>query len=191
MVKADVWSLGITLIELAQGDPPLFELHPMKALLQIPFRKPPTLEHPERYSDRFSDFLAHCLNLDPDGRDTVSELLKHPFVQTNLASPNEIKTIVHKFTQFYICFMIVGIWTSLLLRKKLRNKQLPKILTRRKKKKCRYFTKYKKEEKLFNLKLSCRVNILMLFRHLMLLYLHKQCQNQVHLRLVILFLAQS
>eukprot|EP01105_Mastigella_eilhardi_P019688 TRINITY_DN464_c0_g2_i2.p1 TRINITY_DN464_c0_g2~~TRINITY_DN464_c0_g2_i2.p1 ORF type:complete len:1134 (-),score=397.84 TRINITY_DN464_c0_g2_i2:88-3288(-) len=79
--KSDIWSFGITMLELAQGDPPLGDLHPMKALLQIPYRPPPTLDNPSRWSAEFSDFLSCCLKLEPDLRHSAAELLVHPFLK--------------------------------------------------------------------------------------------------------------
>lgn len=79
--KSDIWSLGITLIELAEAEPPLSEIHPMKVLFQIPYRDPPQLKSPERWSKDFVNFIAVCLCKDPQQRKTATELLKHPFVQ--------------------------------------------------------------------------------------------------------------
>ena len=80
--KADVWSLGITLIELAHGDPPLSELHPMKALFQIPYRNPPTLGDASKWSPEFEDFVSRSLVKRPDERWTVDQLLQHPWLQS-------------------------------------------------------------------------------------------------------------
>eukprot|EP00823_Brevimastigomonas_motovehiculus_P008201 TRINITY_DN7482_c0_g1_i1.p1 TRINITY_DN7482_c0_g1~~TRINITY_DN7482_c0_g1_i1.p1 ORF type:complete len:406 (-),score=96.31 TRINITY_DN7482_c0_g1_i1:120-1337(-) len=79
--KADVWSLGITAIELATGMPPHMEsLHPFKALVFIPKADPPTLPHPSDYSDNFNDFVRVCCQKDPSKRPTMKTLLSHPFI---------------------------------------------------------------------------------------------------------------
>ncbi|OQR98450.1 protein kinase [Achlya hypogyna] len=82
--KADIWSLGITAIEMAEGDPPLAAMHPMRAIFLIPSRPPPTLKAPEKYSPAFSDFLALCLKKNAADRPTAKELLAHPFVKKDV-----------------------------------------------------------------------------------------------------------
>uniref|UniRef100_A0A4W5R094 Myosin IIIB n=1 Tax=Hucho hucho TaxID=62062 RepID=A0A4W5R094_9TELE len=79
--RCDVWSLGITAIELADGDPPLSEMHPVKALFKIPRNPSPTLRNPEEWCRSFSHFIAQCLIKDFETRPSVTHLLEHPFIK--------------------------------------------------------------------------------------------------------------
>ncbi|KAM8843585.1 STE20-like serine/threonine-protein kinase [Synchiropus picturatus] len=80
--KADVWSLGVTLIELAQMEPPNHEMNPMRVLLKIAKAEPPTLLQPSRWSADFTDFLKRSLDKNVDNRWSAAQLLQHPFVST-------------------------------------------------------------------------------------------------------------
>ncbi|KAG2455641.1 STK10 kinase, partial [Polypterus senegalus] len=86
--KADIWSLGITLIEMAQIEPPHHELNPMRVLLKIAKSDPPTLEQPSKWSQEFKAFLKKSLDKNPESRPSTAELLEHPFVsQVNTNKP--------------------------------------------------------------------------------------------------------
>ncbi|XP_037353870.1 STE20-like serine/threonine-protein kinase isoform X2 [Talpa occidentalis] len=85
--KADVWSLGITLIEMAEIEPPHHELNPMRVLLKIAKSEPPTLAQPSKWSSNFKDFLKKCLEKNVDSRWNTSQLLQHPFVTVDSNKP--------------------------------------------------------------------------------------------------------
>jgi len=84
--KADIWSLGITAIEMAQGKPPYADVHPMRVIFMIPSRPPPKLDNPEEFSGELNDFIAKCLVKNADQRPTAKDLLQHPFI-ANAPSP--------------------------------------------------------------------------------------------------------
>jgi serine/threonine protein kinase len=78
--NVDVWSLGITAIEMAQGDPPFMSEQPLKALLLIATQEEgPTLDKADEWSPEFNKFLARCVCKDPTKRPDSEELLEDPF----------------------------------------------------------------------------------------------------------------
>nr|XP_046241496.1 serine/threonine-protein kinase TAO3 [Scatophagus argus]XP_046241497.1 serine/threonine-protein kinase TAO3 [Scatophagus argus]XP_046241498.1 serine/threonine-protein kinase TAO3 [Scatophagus argus]XP_046241499.1 serine/threonine-protein kinase TAO3 [Scatophagus argus] len=78
--KVDIWSLGITCIELAERKPPLFNMNAMSALYHIAQNDSPTLQSNE-WSDPFRSFVDYCLLKIPQDRPSSGELLRHDFVR--------------------------------------------------------------------------------------------------------------
>nr|XP_010978727.2 serine/threonine-protein kinase 10 [Camelus dromedarius] len=91
--KADIWSLGITLIEMAQIEPPHHELNPMRVLLKIAKSDPPTLLTPSKWSAEFRDFLKTALDKNPETRPSAAQLLEHPFV-SSITSNKALRELV-------------------------------------------------------------------------------------------------
>ncbi|XP_015225577.1 PREDICTED: TRAF2 and NCK-interacting protein kinase-like isoform X12 [Cyprinodon variegatus] len=83
--KSDLWSLGITAIEMAEGAPPLCDMHPMRALFLIPRNPAPRLKS-KKWSKKFQSFIDSCLVKSHSQRPSTEQLLKHPFIRD---LPNE------------------------------------------------------------------------------------------------------
>lgn len=87
-VKADLWSLGITAIEMAEGKPPYSNIHPMRAIFMIPSRPPPKLSEPDNWGKDFNEFIGRCLTKNPENRPTASELLQVSIFKLKLLKSN-------------------------------------------------------------------------------------------------------
>ncbi|CAH8502676.1 unnamed protein product [Dicrocoelium dendriticum] len=92
--RSDLWSLGITAIEMAEGRPPLCEMHPMRALFLIMRNPPPRLKQSptgsRHWSSRFHDFTNKCLTKDYTKRPNTNDLLRHDFI-TNLPNERQVR----------------------------------------------------------------------------------------------------
>uniref|UniRef100_A0A3B3TBG0 non-specific serine/threonine protein kinase n=1 Tax=Paramormyrops kingsleyae TaxID=1676925 RepID=A0A3B3TBG0_9TELE len=78
--RSDIWSLGITALEMAEGAPPLCDMHPMRALFLIPRNPPPKLKS-KKWSKKFIDFMEGCLVKSYPNRPSTEQLLKHSFIR--------------------------------------------------------------------------------------------------------------
>ena len=78
--KTDIWSLGITAIEMAEGEPPYSHIHPIRAMFAIKNSPPQGLTDASRWSPEFNSFVRKCLIIDPKKRPNTKELLSDPFI---------------------------------------------------------------------------------------------------------------
>eukprot|EP01097_Dermamoeba_algensis_P004361 TRINITY_DN2863_c0_g5_i2.p1 TRINITY_DN2863_c0_g5~~TRINITY_DN2863_c0_g5_i2.p1 ORF type:complete len:686 (+),score=185.93 TRINITY_DN2863_c0_g5_i2:151-2208(+) len=92
--KADIWSLGITAIELAEGNPPHSDKNAARILYLITYGESPKLKDEGMWSSEFKDFIAVCLRKDPNTRPTAEQLFLHPFMKLRhifqLTHPNSV-----------------------------------------------------------------------------------------------------
>jgi len=80
-IKVDIWSLGIMLMEMAEGEPPYMEFPPLRALFLITTKGIPPLKEPQKWSNELHEFVNKCLDKEPEKRPDATELLKHAFLR--------------------------------------------------------------------------------------------------------------
>ncbi|CAJ1057931.1 mitogen-activated protein kinase kinase kinase kinase 4-like [Xyrichtys novacula] len=90
--RSDLWSLGITALEMAEGAPPLCDMHPMRALFLIPRNPPPKLKS-KKWSKRFLSFVDGCLVKNHLHRPTTDTLLRHAFIR-DLANERQVRIML-------------------------------------------------------------------------------------------------
>jgi len=91
--RVDVWSLGIMMLEMAEGEPPYMDLPPLRALFFITTKGIPGLQNPDKWTENFVDFLNLTITSEPFNRPTSEEILQHAFL-TKAVSPSELATTI-------------------------------------------------------------------------------------------------
>ena len=94
--KADIWSLGITSIEMAEGNPPNDQMHYVRVMKHIISNPPNGLTQPEKWPPEFNDFVKLCLTVDAKQRPTAKELLLHPFIRKFNKGPGLLSELALK-----------------------------------------------------------------------------------------------
>ncbi|KAH9812399.1 kinase-like domain-containing protein [Melampsora americana] len=98
--KADIWSLGITLYEMLNGNPPYSDLTPAKVILKIPRSQPAKLEG-NQFSNGVKEFLAACLIDEPNDRPTADELMKHKWIKSISKAPlTPLKDLTNRYSRW-------------------------------------------------------------------------------------------
>ncbi|KAL3289904.1 hypothetical protein HHI36_023289 [Cryptolaemus montrouzieri] len=92
---ADIWSLGITALEMAEGKPPYGDIHPMRAIFMIPTKPPPSFREPDKWSAEFIDFVSVCLVKNPEERANATDLLNHVFIG-NAKNPSILNYMIQE-----------------------------------------------------------------------------------------------
>jgi len=91
--KIDIWSTGIMIMEMAEGEPPYMDFPPLRALFFISTKGVPPLQYPEKWSSEMHEFLNLCLTKEAHKRPSASQLLTHQF-SNNMCSQQEIISLL-------------------------------------------------------------------------------------------------
>jgi len=91
--KVDIWSLGIMMMEMAEGEPPYMEFPPLRALFLITTKGIPGLSNPSDWSNTLQEFVSITLEVEVDRRPTAAVLLDHPFL-SRVAPPSEVTDLI-------------------------------------------------------------------------------------------------
>jgi tRNA A-37 threonylcarbamoyl transferase component Bud32 len=94
-IKVDIWSLGIMLMEMVEGEPPYMEFPPLRALFLITTKGIPPLKEPHKWSSDLLDFFNKCIEKDVEKRPTSNDLLKHPFIK-RACEGNQLVPLIKK-----------------------------------------------------------------------------------------------
>lgn len=105
--KADIWSLGITAIELALGSAPYSNLYPVEVIVRITNNPPPSLPDDGHFSSAFKDFVKCCLHKDPTKRSTAHELLNHKFVKTSKSTSELARSLLTNLPPLFERFEVI------------------------------------------------------------------------------------
>ncbi|KAH8412845.1 hypothetical protein KR009_006225, partial [Drosophila setifemur] len=98
-VRADVWALGITTVELADGKPPFADMHPTRAMFQIVRNPPPTLMRPTNWSQQINDFVSECLEKNAENRPMMVEMVEHPFLTELIENEDEMRSDISEMLE--------------------------------------------------------------------------------------------
>ena len=92
---ADIWSLGITALEMAEGKAPYADIHPMRFIFMLHKKPPPTFSQPDKWSETLIDFVSRCLVKNPESRATAPELLEHEFIKKS-HTPDSLSNLIEE-----------------------------------------------------------------------------------------------
>ena len=100
-IETDIWSLGITCVELAESEPPFADLKPLAVMNKIG-KNPPKVEdmiNIKEYSESFVDFIRKCIVVDPNKRISAKELIEHEFIKNNSKGKEYVGNLIKKNLQ--------------------------------------------------------------------------------------------